>query len=161
MPVVIADFALCRAAAAVSLPLELILYIIEFVVVAIRDVNLHKALTLGTISRNARNSVLPHAYEILHIDIKRPEKSSIYVGWDGHEYHDRGLACLSWLLCNPDAAPRRHVRHLVFSSHDMSDFEFLPSLSPQKRQTTWKIQRITFGCSSNDARLAQIATRTQ
>ncbi|KAH7048513.1 hypothetical protein BKA62DRAFT_739405 [Auriculariales sp. MPI-PUGE-AT-0066] len=150
------DVALSRAATATPLPLELLLSIIELLVVTNRDVSLHSTLALSTISRSVYNVVLPLAYEVLHIEIEPPQESDWYVGWNGCKYPHRSLSCLSWLLCNPDAAPRRHVRHLIFSPHAVSDFDHLPYLSRSKQQSTWTIERITYNSALSALLLGQI-----
>jgi len=95
------------------LPIELFLDILHAAIVQNRRDELPWCLSLSLISRTVRASVLPIVYENLFLDTtSRPGHE--YTGRNGKEYKHVGLAFLSWLLHNPDAPPRRHIRHLIF-----------------------------------------------
>lgn len=119
----------------VHLPLELVLLIVEAAAVANRDNNLVWALSLSLISRAARACALPLLYGLLVIEIFG-EIETPTTGWDRREYWHRKLALLSWLLCNPNAAPRSHIKQLIFR-HDSA---FDPSdIAEQSKSFSWEI----------------------
>ena len=95
-----------------NLPIELVLRILDLLASSTRDSNRVYAHSLSLISRAVRNSILPILYEglIIQIDSYGPD----YVGWDGRTYEHPAIACLAWLLYNPSATPRRHIKCISF-----------------------------------------------
>ena len=104
---------------ALSLPIELVLDVLESAALNYRDTDRQWSLSLSLVSRTVRGIILPIVYEVLVIAIES-EIGTKCVGWNGREYSHPQLAFLSWLLHEADAPPRQHVKHLIFR-HD-SDF---------------------------------------
>ena len=104
-------------ATAHNLPPELVLDILDIEITASRDRDATRARQLMLVSRAVRKLCLARLYEVLYINVRSGWHSATHEGWDGRRYRTRGLAFLSWLLHNPEAPPRRHVRHLVLN-HD-------------------------------------------
>jgi len=100
-------------AAAQTLPMELVLRILDSLALVSRDWHPAYAFSLSLVSRAVRASILPLLYEVLVLNAK--ESTDTVVGWDGRNYDHPAVAFLSWLLCNPTAPPRQHIKHLVFN----------------------------------------------
>ena len=94
-----------------TLPLELVLRIIDTLALDLRNSAPVQARSLFLISRTVCQSILPLLYEVHVSMITVPLRTT---GWDGRPYAHPALSFLSWLLCTPSAAPRRHVKNLVF-----------------------------------------------
>lgn len=97
-----------------SLPMELVMDILELAVHAHKVDEPFWTISLAQISRAVQETALRIFYEVFVLRIRTTAVDSSFVGWDGREYPDRQLAFLSWLLHNEDAAPRTHVKHLIF-----------------------------------------------
>jgi len=96
-----------------SLPMELVLDILDAALINGRVDDLRWCLSLSLVCRTFRAAVLPVVYEIISFDI-RPRDQGSCMGWDGHQHTDVGLAFLSWLLHDATAPPRQHVKHVIF-----------------------------------------------
>jgi len=94
-----------------TIPLELVLRIINILALDIRDYAPAYARSLFLISRAVRQSLLPLLYEVVSTMATEPH---LIIGWDGRPHTHPALSFLSWLLCNPSAEPRRHVKSLIF-----------------------------------------------
>ena len=88
------------------LPPELMLQILDAAVLLQRDHDRSWSLSLSLVCRAVRSSIMPMLYEVLVLAIRPSGPAS---------WSDRRLKFLSWLLHDREAAPRRHVRHLVFT----------------------------------------------
>ena len=99
-------------AAAQTLPMELVLRILDAVALNCRDSCPARAVSLSLVSRAVRASVLPIIYDVLVLRIQSHDND--VGGWDDRGFDSVRVAFLSWLLCNPFAPPRRHIKHLVF-----------------------------------------------
>lgn len=100
-------------AAAQILPMELVLRILDSLALENRDSHPAYAHSLSHVSRAVRTSVMPILYEVLVLNIR--SSTGTIIGWDGRIFDHPAIAFLSWLLGDPSALPRRHVKHLVFN----------------------------------------------
>jgi len=90
-----------------TLPLELVLRIIETLALDLRDSAPTRARSLLLISRAVRQSLLPLIYGALVIDIDQT------TGRDGQPCTHPAHSFLLWLLGTPSPEPRRHIKNLA------------------------------------------------
>ena len=103
-----------RAAADVPiLPVELLIPMFDQAARVHRGNHLVWSLSLSLVSHAVRKSILPLVYEQLVIDV-HDSKRRPCSGWDASAHIHPQLAFLSWLINDPTAAPRQHVKHLIF-----------------------------------------------
>ena len=98
---------------AIDLPIEIVLDILDAAIVLKTKADLSWSLSLSLVCRRVRACVLPIAYEVVYLDC-RGYREGGFTGWDGRLYKDPQLAFLSWLLHDPNAPPRQHIKHLIF-----------------------------------------------
>jgi len=129
-----------------SLPLELILAIVDVAIVQNRVDNIYWCLQLSLVSHTIRAHVLPLAYDF--ILLKTTERlAGSFAGWNGQTHKHSQSAFLSWLLHDPNAHPRRHIKHLVFTSDSFYDEDDLnwdglrTDNEPSKQ--LWPIEQLT------------------
>jgi len=101
-----------------NLPIELIWSILDAAIAQHRDA-LVWSPSLSLVCRSTREFVLPIVYEVVNLKV-RDDHEHEFTGWDGRTHQDLHLAFLSWLLHDPTAPPRRHIKHLIFHSNDVS-----------------------------------------
>ena len=101
-----------------TLPLELVLRIIDTLALDLRDSAPARARALFLISRAVRQSLLPLLYGALVIDAGQTP------GWDGQPCTHPGFSFLAWLLGTPSAEPRCHIKNLVLRTHGASVLTF-------------------------------------
>jgi len=97
-----------------TLPIELVLRIIEALALDLCDSAPAHARPLFLISRAVRQSLLPLLYGALVIDA---DKTSRLVGQPGAH---PALSFLLWLLGTPSAEPRRHIKNLALCTGSAS-----------------------------------------
>ncbi|KAH7097865.1 hypothetical protein BKA62DRAFT_715048 [Auriculariales sp. MPI-PUGE-AT-0066] len=106
----------------VSPPIELVLDIIDMAVIDSRDTSRLWTLNLSLLSHTVRHAVLPRAYEITILEV-----GHVLGGSTGRtaEILRRETAFLFWLMRDPDAPPRRYIKHLVIAGdQDVTKIEF-------------------------------------
>jgi len=124
--------------------MELILGIFEAAIAQYRRDQLHWGLSLSLVCRTVRIFILPITYEVLFLDINHHRKGA-FIGWDGraHEYPE--LAFLSWLIHDPSAPPRQHIKHLIFchpTSFSQNDLQWAgPRVGSEPAK--WPFERLT------------------
>jgi len=127
-----------------NLPMELVLGIMDAAIAQHRRGEFHWSLSLSLVCRTVRASVLPIMYEVIFLDVKS-NREGAFGGWDGEVYKHPELAFLSWLLHNPGAPPRQHIKHLVFR-HDgdfsEEDLGWAGSLDGSK-PAEWPVERMS------------------
>jgi len=131
---------------ATSLPLELILAIVDAAIAQHRVDNIYWCLQLSLVSHTIRAHVLPLAYDFLFL--KTTERlAGSFTGWNGQTHKHLQSAFLSWLLHDPNAPPRRHIKHLVFTSDSFYDEEDLnwggPRTDVEPSKPLWPIEQLT------------------
>jgi len=119
---------------------EIVLDVLETTAWVHRVEDIRWSLSLQLISRAVRRSTLPILYETLVLDVRNHEKG-IYVGWDGREHDQAQMAFLAWLLNNPDAPPRCHVKHLVFRHY--TGWKTSELASSYLQDGRWTVDRLT------------------
>ena len=124
--------------------MELVMNVVDAAVVQHRKDDLCWSLTLSLVCRTIRTCVLPALYEVLFLDI-RSEREREFIGWDGQTHRHVELAFLSWLLHDPSAPPRRHVKHIVFRHDGQFNGEDIKWIDSREASssTEWLIERLT------------------
>jgi len=118
-----------QGASGACLPIELFLAIVDSAIAQHRKGSVYWCLSLSLVCRTVRATVLPVMYNVLFLDIKASHESQVR-GWDGQIHRHAQLAFLSWLLHDPIAPPRQHIRHLVFRSDSNLDYRELAWQGP-------------------------------
>jgi len=128
------------------LPMELVLAIVEAAILQHRVDNISWCLKLSLVCHAFRASVLPLAYEFHFLDVSESQAGE-FIGWDGRTRKYSQTAFLSWLLHDPTAPPRRHIKHLIFSVNEHYVHRDMPWDGPQAGDTAsksrWPIEQLT------------------
>ncbi|KAH7097859.1 hypothetical protein BKA62DRAFT_411651 [Auriculariales sp. MPI-PUGE-AT-0066] len=124
-----------------DLPIELISDVIDLAALDNRDTDLFWTLNLALVSPTVRHIAMTRAYEIIMLSVARSSKKG--------NRAQRDIAFLLWLLRDPDAGPRRYIKHLVIAGDHVRSNEF--SELDENPASPWNL-----GCLSVEWQLGRL-----
>jgi len=145
-----------------SLPMELVLSILDAALINGRVDDLRWCLSLSLVCRTVRAAVLPIVYEVISLDIRTQDRGS-FTSWDCHPHTDPKLAFLSWLLHDTTAPPRQYVKHIIFRHDGHFSYKDLGwvGMGVDSESSEWPFERLTARYHQDIKRLYRAGLRPQ